>query len=593
MIGTGYPLFQLAKALTATAAEADPATRARVRERVAGYYLSEAGLGELSEMLQSGRYDVNVPEEGALLTVAWLLRCGDGDAARVLVDVLAPWFAKLRFYPLPRAHARAAGERAFLESVGEVIVRLKRIKPNEHILAQRQAVCVWTPLYDRLMQLFLETVEGDAPYLAGDAQRPRGHSESGRFSVMGGWPCQHYDAQWATRGRALLAEIDGARAKHPHVARSARPFAELTEHLRRCLADTRALGGRDVGRSRLILAGYVTKRGPPEGARCRALRARELGHASAPARTEIAAVLVRRLEEEPRDDGREDVDALVQPISAAEARQAGIPAGTPISPPLRAKVARCHSGIPATLVEEGLITSAETLARLLPQLSLGVGAGLADPVLQRLFSTLYAAFRRRRSLLLLDLQKQVQLEELPWVAAIERWRSRDLSTEAEARLSLRDVTLLAIAAFPQAILPNKLLQELGALAKVATLDLPLVEEVAADIFMGEFSNKYLEAAKHAAALLENTLYATYYGIDYVEIRDMPGVDALERRAHSSLSPSAFAALCAARAGGRAGGREPPRLETGGQRHDHRARADPDNAQSRGLVRRIGSHRYSA
>ncbi len=37
------------------------------------YYLSDSGQKELCEMMQTGRYRLNVPEEGALLAAAWLL----------------------------------------------------------------------------------------------------------------------------------------------------------------------------------------------------------------------------------------------------------------------------------------------------------------------------------------------------------------------------------------------------------------------------------------------------------------------------------------------------------------------------------------
>lgn len=52
------------------------------------------------------------------------------------------------------------------------------------------------------------------------------------------------------------------------------------------------------------------------------------------------------------------------------------------------------------------------------------------------------------------------------------------------------------------------------LAKTANLDLPLVDEVAADIFMGEFSNKLLAAAKIASSILKGTIYERYYSIDF-------------------------------------------------------------------------------
>jgi hypothetical protein len=44
------------------------------RARLNAYYLGEEGLAELDGTLASGRYRVRLPEEGALLAVAWLLR---------------------------------------------------------------------------------------------------------------------------------------------------------------------------------------------------------------------------------------------------------------------------------------------------------------------------------------------------------------------------------------------------------------------------------------------------------------------------------------------------------------------------------------
>ncbi|MBK7842034.1 MAG: hypothetical protein IPJ49_31050 [Candidatus Obscuribacter sp.] len=48
-----------------------------------------------------------------------------------------------------------------------------------------------------------------------------------------------------------------------------------------------------------------------------------------------------------------------------------------------------------------------------------------DPALARLFLQLYIAFRKRRSLLLLNLESQVKLEELPWLSVIAPWINKD------------------------------------------------------------------------------------------------------------------------------------------------------------------------
>jgi hypothetical protein len=154
--------------------------------------------------------------------------------------------------------------------------------------------------------------------------------------------------------------------------------------------------------------------------------------------------------------------------------------------------------------------------------------------------------------LLLNLEKQNQIEELPWVAAMERFRDRNASPVDLPRQAMQEIVVLTLTSFPHAILPNKLLQEIGNLAKSANIDLPLVEEVAADIFMGEFSPKYSRAAKAAAELLAGSFYSTYYAIDYTAVRDLPekGEGAPKKTFFSRFVASAddFAEVCRKRSG---------------------------------------------
>ena len=77
------------------------------------------------------------------------------------------------------------------------------------------------------------------------------------------------------------------------------------------------------------------------------------------------------------------------------------------------------------------------------------------------------------------------------------------------RLKIDD---LAIESFPQTILPNKFVRELRALAAAAEERIPLVDELAADIFMDAFSESYLRSARAAAPVLAGTLYERYYSL---------------------------------------------------------------------------------
>lgn len=503
----------------------------RDRGAINAYFLTDAGLADLQEKLRTNHYNVTVPEEGALLTAAWLVEHGYLDEARALLTEISPHFSALRFYPVFADHAQRAGSRAHLQDVGDTINDLTGIQPNVRVLAQKEASEVWAPYYDRMIALFSET-------------------------VVDGWPCQHYPPDWPARANSLLAEYTSLRRTHKLCGKPERRnghFAQSRELLRRCATAPRSLTGRQVGRIRLILNQYVQKRGAPNSATCREARQREASYVSGPTFHQVAQLVLARLAQHRRDEALDEISHLQQPVNANEATVFRIPESTPIPTSIQRKVERCLNETIDVLVERGLITSGETLAKVLPQtISALRSAGITDPALRNLYASIYRAFRRRRSLLLLNLEKQVQLEELPWVAAIEQFRSENLSDNELSRQALEEIALLTFRSFPHVIVPNKLLQELRALAKGANLYLPLVEEVAADIFMGQFSQTFREAAQVAAQVVDQTLYAKYYAIDYNEIRKLP-VTKQKVTTEWSLfrtqsSSDEFAQLCATRAG---------------------------------------------
>ena len=440
------------------------------------HFLTEQGLAELLALLDSRRYAVELPEEGALLVVAWLAGAGHAEEAWALVELLSPWFSRLRFYPVPCEAPAADGVRVCLEHVAAAKARLRAVRPSRPIQAQKEAIEVWAPLYDRMVALFLETVSGEAPRAlrAGDGGWLR--SADGRFSIQGGWPCAHYPPGWTARAGALIDEVERQRRRHRLCGRpwrEKRSFAPLLAGLGRCVGAPQALDGREVGRIRLILARYVGSRGLPDSPERRALRGRQVAQAAAPGLHELAGVLAARLDAREPDAGLDDPAGILRPVEAGEGEAA---AGTPIPPALRRKVERCRLDTLAGLFERGLVPSGETLAQVLPQLSAGLRArGFPDPALGDLQAAIHRAFRRRRSVLLLDLQQQVRLQELPWVAAVEPWRGTGPALAAASAQALKEVSQRCIEAFAQAPLPNKLLQELRLLAEGAGLALPLLE----------------------------------------------------------------------------------------------------------------------
>jgi hypothetical protein len=522
-----------------------PNVESDARRTLNGFFLSDVGIAKLQAMLRAGNFDINLPEEGALLVVAWLLGQGHSDQARNLLETIGPFLGRLRFYPAPTEHPRRFGSRVFLQDVQTTRSVLAAVRSNRRLLAQREAVEVWAPLFDVLVSLFLETVDGATPGFR--------QTESTE-SLVGGWPCQTYPPGWRDRVLGWLAEFDRLRETHRITQKPERKrshFAQLRELAKRCVTDPRSLSGREVGRIRLILAQSVAKNGQPGSAALKEKRAKQLAQSTRPLFSEVASVLAERLAPFPKDEGLSDPQTVTYPVTAEEELRTEISVGTSVPDSLRRKVERCLCDTVEVLVERGLITSGEVLARLLPQLTASQRAtGFVDPTLQSLYSAIYRAFRRRRSLLLLNPQSQVKLEELPWIAAIEQFRIKSASDKEAARSALEQVASLTIASFPHVILPNKLLQELWALVKGAELDLPLVDELAADIFMGQFSGKFVQAAKQAAELLRGSLYAQYFGIDYDQVLRLPEEEKRPaRRWFGSSAPTdVFAQLCAARAG---------------------------------------------
>lgn len=491
------------------------------------YHLSEPGIEQLNALLSSGKYRIDVPEEGALLVVAWLLTNNAPEKALSILDEIAPYFDQLRFFPIPAEQTTTSENQVYIQSVEETIDKLKQIQPNIQITAQEATIQIWIPFYDNMIRLFLGTVSGELPSLSLDKQG-RPILSGGRYVLSGGWPLSEFPTNWDQSATTLLEDYETRRARCEPSARFERPdgqFFRLLGILKTCVENRKAATGRDVGYLRLALARYLSKHGTPESKINSQLRDFQRQQCAAPRHTDIVKVLVHRLNKLPKREGIPDLASVVQPITDEEASacshnasQIKSLATTTLPRCLLQKVGRGQLASIKDLVDFGYISSADMLAVILPQIAANIRAGVFDDDrLKRVYSKVYCAFRRRRSLLLLNFESQVKLNELPWVSAIESYRNESLSTQELARTVLRDVTILAICHFPHAILPNKLLQELRSLAEQAKLDVPLVDEVAADIFMGSFSPKFAQAARIAGDLLSDSAYSKYYGLDYSRI----------------------------------------------------------------------------
>ncbi|TXS56532.1 hypothetical protein [Streptomyces sp. t39] len=527
--------------------EAAAAERAGVpgdRRALFAHFLTEPGLTELWDLLDSGRYAVALPEEAALLTVAWLVRAGETDAALALVGELEPFADRVRLLPRPSdtpAPDAHAVHRATADDAGWT---LSLRGPNSRVETQRESLAVWAPFADDLLAHWLEVREPDG------TPRPA----TGRPGAPAAAYDGAYDADWLARGQALLRRYRRLAEEHTLCAKHRRP-RENAAILRTALEEVvagRPPAARLEGLLRHAVASMVGKRGVPGSAPHAALRHEQARLAALPAHHRLAQLVVVRLSGLPQDTGVADTAPLLVPVTAREAEATGLPAGAEIPPSVRAAVESALSAPLAALVARGVVPSAEVLAELVPQLVAATTAdAYRDPALRILMAAAHRSFRNRRSLLLLHLERQVRVEELPWVRAVASHRSGDEAVAEAARAALRELGTLAVQAFPATLLPNPLVREMSVLGRQADIGVPFTEELAADIFMGEFGPKFLVAARVAAELLRGTLYERYYGIDYAAVRNLAITEAGQAagRSYPARTSPGFGRLCAERAGG--------------------------------------------
>nr|WSX74397.1 hypothetical protein OH826_11280 [Streptomyces sp. NBC_00899] len=508
--------------------ETDAAHRAGLpaeRRALFAHALTTPGLAELTDLLESGCYAVELPEEAALLTVAWLAGRGETAAALELLDVLEPFADRLRFRPRPvSAVPRSDSGVVFRWTSAEVRRRLQERRPHTGVEAMNEALAVWNPFADELLDHWLKTVR------------------NGRVLATPPEP------EWKEHAAALLERYHALAAEHTRCGKHRRP-KENVFVLRSALEDLvagRDLDARRRGRVQHAVDAMVRRRGAPGTPEHAALRARQAADAARPTHHAIAQLVIERLADLPPDTGTPQALTFTTPVTSAEHEATGMPTGASVPEPIARLVNRALAADVPTLISAGVVPSAEVLAALTPQLVAATSAAAyPDLRLRRLMAASYAAFRNRRSLLLVDLQHQVRFEELPWVRAVEEHRRSTDPVRATAARTLANLGELALHAWPGTVLPNPLVSQLATLARTAGLTLPLTEELAADIFMGTFTAKFPAAARVAAELLDGTLYAAYYGIDYAAVA---GLDEPASQSGRRRGAPQFAALCHERAG---------------------------------------------
>lgn len=160
---------QTGKTIAGGPLEADEIERALAlgirpnRAEVFASYLTGTGLRELYELLDQGSYRVHRPEEAALLVIAWLLREKDRTNALDILEQITPYAARLRFMPRVASARYLPPGVVARHTTGDIIAFLDGIGTSERIETQREALCVWLPLRDEFLALWLSlrTATGD------------------------------------------------------------------------------------------------------------------------------------------------------------------------------------------------------------------------------------------------------------------------------------------------------------------------------------------------------------------------------------------------------------------------------------------------
>lgn len=463
-------------------------TTPETREHLNIWHLEHGAV--LWEHLEAGTFRMSTAEEAAIPVALWLEREGRLEDAAELIATIAPWFDRLRFYPETGNVVTVPPESTCVVDAPTTRSRLLARKTPPDIAAQYAAIHDWTPLYERLCALWVQTVDGPPPSI-GPTRR-----------LLGGWPTLPDDPAWEAARAAWIRAYRQQLKQHGSTGRYAHPRSNF-QRMAQPLMRATPLASSDAARIRQALAATAQKWGPigsAERAQRLAARAKAVEQ---PLYTELAAAAAARLSGLPEGVGVLDVDQLSQPVTLPHG-----PTSFPLPPTRKRTLALAEQATAEELIERHIIRSAETLARaVVPKVAAAVAAPVSDPTLSRIAAQTYQAFRKRRSVLLYNYASQVQFHELPWTPPMGLHQ-----TDEAQRKVAKELTELALHAFPATPLPNPFLRNIEALTKTSGRRLPLISEIAADIFMGGFSNAWAEAARHSVESLSTAFYGHYYSL---------------------------------------------------------------------------------
>ncbi|KAG9392856.1 hypothetical protein J8273_5789 [Carpediemonas membranifera] len=471
------------------------------------FFLTGQGMKIILDMLVTGKYRVSVPEEAAIPVLVWYASSTTPDWSSItkLAAAIAPFFDRLRFYPEPTSTAFSPSEMTSLMTVPELIEMFNTTKGRASIQANSDALNFWRPAYIDLLTLLTELTDH------------RGLMTSVSLPTAG----------WVNKARVLFNKIRAFcphRADYPRKMRRGN-FGKLFDFMVK-LITRKPVTQLDKDMASHWLKESTAKYGLATDARGKArlemyaLIAQSMGNPK-----EYAHLVARRLTKAKVAEIF-DPTSFTRPVTKREATPS-MPMGRPIPMSVAVKVERGVTDTINGLIGRGVLTSAEMVAAIMPKVTSGVQAAVyKDETLRALMTQTMRAFSSRRSLLLLNLESQVTIDELPWVNAVARFRVRDRTT-AQFNMA-RDMLVAVLMGWPYQILPNKFLSELGRLMAAAQVKATLSMELAADIFCEHFSTSMVTAVQEALArYTPDNLYAVYYNIREFACDVKTGADVFE------------------------------------------------------------------
>ena len=445
-----------------------------IRTSLNSWHLSSNGVDRLKTLAKEQRFICDHPEEAALMSIA-LLADEDHALASDIVAEISPYFDRLRFFPRAIDAARPKG--IYVRDVSEVREALASVQPREDISVQFDTLNIWIPLYDRLIDLLADSNAQDWKSTAKQWQRDFSNADQSFRSKR--WSAPHSPFE-----RCRLA-LEKRVNKKP-------------------------LGQKDMKYVQLVVRRHRAKHGMGTARKKKRLEQAKqdvkIWHDA------MANIVLHRLKDAHGEYGLIDPAAYLSAPSQSEAGPEA-PMNADIPHTIQRKTFAALQGSIGALITGGQISSPEVFAKVLPQITAQVQAsGFDDEDKAAVFSECYKAFHKRRSLLLLNLESQIRITEIPWVKTLlvsrkDRPEDSDLS-----RTALTEFASLTLTHFPHVQFPNPLIEQMHDLAKRAKITTPLLPEIAADIFMGRFSQRFEKAAQHTAKYYEGTLYARYYNL---------------------------------------------------------------------------------